>query len=251
MADYIPVLTFHSIDNSPSVISFSPELFGLSMEKLHRNGYNAVGLSDAARLARDRLPFPGKSFVLTFDDGYRSVYDEALPVLRKYEMTATVFITVGDSKKYGPEDRLPPLGGRQMLSWGEIREMKEAGIDIGAHTITHPDLTSLDDNAMDYEIRVSKEIIEKSIGAPLSSFAYPYGKYDRRSLEAAGRYFECACSDNLGLFTNASALYAIERVDAYYLRSGNLFGLMLTNLFPFYIFLRNIPRTIARRLGVR
>ena len=251
MADYIPVLTFHAIESGPSVISFGPLLFGRSMEKLHRNGYATVSLSDAARLVRERKPFPERSFVLTFDDGYRSVYDEAFPVLGKYRMTATVFLTAGDTENRGPHDRLTPLGGRQMLSWGEIREMRDAGIDFGAHTITHPDLTAIDAARMEHEIRGSKEIIENNLGAPVLSFAYPYGLYDERCVEIAGRNFECACSDELGLLTEASALYALRRVDAFYLRSEKLFGLMLTKSFPLYVFLRNIPRTIARKAGVR
>lgn len=221
------------------------------MEKLHRNGYATVSLSDSAGLVRERKPFPERSFVLTFDDGYRSVYDEAFPVLAKYGMTATVFLTVGDTGNRGLHDRLTPLGGRQMLSWVEIREMRDAGIDFGAHTITHPDLTSLDDTTMDYEIKRSKEIIEMNLGVPVSSFAYPYGLYDERCVEIAGRNFACACSDELGLLTESSALYALRRVDAFYLRSEKLFGLMLTKSFPLYIFLRNIPRTIARKAGVR
>jgi len=249
MADYIPVLTFHAVEDGRSVVSFSPELFGRFMEKLHRGGYRTVRLSDAAGLVRERKPFPEKSFVLTFDDGYGSVYEGAFPVLRKYRMTATVFLTVGDTENRGPQDRLPTLGGRQMLSWGEVREMKDAGIDFGAHTVTHPDLTAIDAARMEHEIRGSKEIIENNLGEPVLSFAYPYGLYDERCVEIAGRNFACACSDKLGLVTGASALYALERVDAYYLRRERLFGLMLTKSFPLYVFLRNIPRTIVRRLG--
>lgn len=251
MADYIPVLTLHAIEDRNSVISFSPEMFGRSMERLWRDGYKTVSLSAAAGLVRERKPFPEKTFVLTFDDGYRSVYDEAFPILGKHQLTATVFLTVGGSKQYGPHDRLLPLGGRQMLSWGEIREMKNAGIDFGAHTITHPDLTASDTAGMEYEIIGSKEIIENNLGEGVLSFAYPYGKYDARSLDMAGRYFQCACSDRLGLITVASDLYALERVDTCYLRSERLFGLMLTKSFPLYVFLRSIPRSIARRLGVR
>jgi peptidoglycan/xylan/chitin deacetylase (PgdA/CDA1 family) len=251
MADYIPVLTFHAIEDGPSVVSYGPDLFGRFMEKLHRSGYRTVRLSDAAGLVRERKPFPEKSFVLTFDDGYRSVYDGAFPVLRKYRMTATVFLTVGDTENRGPQDRLPTLGGRRMLSWGEIIEMKDAGIDFGAHTVTHPDLTAIDAARMEYEIRGSKEIIENNLGEPVLSFAYPYGLYDERCVDIAGRNFAFACSDDLGLLTRSSALYALERVDAYYLRQERLFGLMLTKSFPLYVFLRNIPRTIVRRLGGR
>jgi peptidoglycan/xylan/chitin deacetylase (PgdA/CDA1 family) len=251
MAAYLPVLTFHKIDDSRSVISFSPELFRRSMEKLRRNGYRTVKLTDAAELIRERKPFPDKSFVVTFDDGYRSVCEEAFPVLEKHGMTATVFLTVGDSHKSGPDDRLPPLSGSEMLSWGEIKVMRDAGIDFGAHTISHPDLTALDTAAVGYEIKGSKDIIEDNLGVPVLSFAYPYGRYDEKSLEIAGQNFKCACSDKLGLLTEESRVYALERVDAYYLRGEKLFDLMLTKTFPLYILLRNIPRTIRRRLGVR
>ncbi|KAB2832538.1 MAG: polysaccharide deacetylase family protein, partial [Candidatus Dadabacteria bacterium] len=218
MADYIPVLTFHAIEDSPSVISFSPELFGRFMEKLHRNGYGTLRLTDAAGLVRGRKPLPEKSFVLTFDDGYESVYSEAFPVLRKYGMTATVFLAVGDTENREASDRLTPLGGRRMLSWGEIREMKDAGIDFGAHTVTHPDLTAIDTAAVEREITGSKEIIENNLGEPVLSFAYPYGLYDERCIEIAGRSFACACSDDLGLLTASNAPYALRRGDAYYLR---------------------------------
>lgn len=221
------------------------------MERLHRNGYRTVGLGHAAELVRGRKPFPEKSFVLTFDDGYRSVYDEAFPVLNKYGMTATVFLATGDSKGAGADERLTPLNGREMLSWREIREMKCAGIDFGAHTISHPDLTKIETSEMEREIAGSKRIIEDKLGSPVLSFAYPYGRYDGRSIEIARGNFACACSDELGLLTEESPLYALERVDAYYLRRERLFGLMLTRSFPFYLLLRNIPRSLRRRFGGR
>jgi len=251
MADYVPILTFHAIEDSRSVISFSPELFGRFMEKLHRNGYGTLRLSDAAGFVREGKPLPEKSFVLTFDDGYENVYGGAFPVLRKYRMTATVFLAVGDTENRGGLDRLAPLGGRRMLSWGEIREMKDAGIDFGAHTITHPDLTAIDTAGVEREIRGSKEIIENNLGEPVLTFAYPYGLYDERCVEIAGKNFACACSDDLGLLTGSSALYALKRVDAYYLRREKLFRLVLSKSFPFYVYLRNIPRAINRSLGGR
>ncbi|MEW6144361.1 MAG: polysaccharide deacetylase family protein [Thermodesulfobacteriota bacterium] len=251
MADYVPILTFHAIEDSRSVISFRPELFGRFMGKLHRNGYGTLRLSDAAGLVREGKPLPEKSFVITFDDGYRSVYDEAFPVLNKYSMTATVFLTTGGSARAGADERLRPLNGREMLSWGEIREMKDAGIDFGAHTISHPDLTKIETSEIENEMTGSKKIIENKLGASVSSFAYPYGKYDARSLEIARGNFECACSDELGLMTMESGLYALERVDSYYLRRETLFGLMMTKSFPLYVFLRNIPRAMNRSLRRR
>ena len=194
-------------------------------------------------------PCQEKTFVLTFDDGYRSVYSEAFPVMKRHGMSATVFLTVGDPP--GPGGRIPPLNGSEMLSWAEVTEMREAGIRFGAHTLTHPDLTRLGTEKIEYEIVKSKEIIEGVLGEPVRSFAYPYGRYDERSMGIAGRFFDCACSDELGLLTLESNRYALGRVDAYYLKDERLSGLMLSGLFPYYVRLRNVPRKILRRLGGR
>ena len=136
-----------------------------------------------------------------------------------------------------------------MLSWGEIRIMNDAGIDFGAHTMTHPDLTRISPEDVAREIVTSRDIIEHALGAPVTTFAYPYGRYDAGSLEIAAREFTCACSDELGLFTASSDLHAIPRVDAFYLRSERLFGLIGSPKLPLYILLRGIPRTIRRRLA--
>lgn len=251
MASYLPVLTFHMIDDKPSVLSYSPELFKRFMDKLHRRGYRTINLTDAVEILSKGRPFPEKSFVLTFDDGYSSVFNEAFPILEKYGMSATVFLAVGGSNVSGPNNRLLSLNGTEMLLWREIRDMRDGGIDFGSHTLTHPDMTRLDRTGIEYEIRKSKEIIEDYLGKAVSSFAYPYGKYDKKSIEITQRYFNCACSAELGLLTKESNPYALERVDTYYLRSEKLFGLMFTDLFPLYILLRNIPRRIKRSVDGR
>jgi peptidoglycan/xylan/chitin deacetylase (PgdA/CDA1 family) len=244
MAAFLPVLTFHALDDRPSVISFSPRVFGRSMAELHQRGYRALGLSEAVGCLRQGQPFPPRAFVITFDDGYRSVYDEAFPVLQGYGMLATVFVTVGERTTARPAGRLPSLSGRSMLAWHEIREMQQWGIDFGAHTLTHPDLTCMPLDRAEAEIRDSKAIIEDALGARVDCFAYPYGRYDQRTRDIAKQHFACACSDELGLVAAGSDLYALERVDAYYLRTDRLFRVMLTEWFPWYIRARGVPRRI-------
>jgi peptidoglycan/xylan/chitin deacetylase (PgdA/CDA1 family) len=133
-----------------------------------------------------------------------------------------------------------------MLSWTEIREMQRWGIVFGAHTLTHPDLTHLPFEQIKAEVCGSKQIIEDTLGAPVQSFAYPFGRYDRRSHAIAQQHFACACSDKLGLMTAGSDPYALERVDAYYLRTSQLFEVMTTRLFPWYVRARKIPRALRR-----
>lgn len=251
MATSLPILIFHTLDDRGSVISFPPEAFRRNLGKLHENGYRTLSLLEAADRVRQGQAFPPRSFVLTFDDGYRTTYDEALPVLQRYDMTASVFLTTGETRPTAPSDRLPPSEGQPMLNWHEIRELHRSGINVGAHTCTHPDLTRLPTERIEAEIVNSKAIIEDMLGVPVHSFAYPYGRYDPRSREIAQQHFANACSDRLALVTAGSDPYALERVDAYYLRPDGLFDLMLTDWFPWYVRARSITRGIKRAVVSR
>jgi peptidoglycan/xylan/chitin deacetylase (PgdA/CDA1 family) len=248
MADAIPILTFHAIEDRPSIMTISPRVFNGGLARLHAKGYRTVSLLEAVDCLRRGVPFPARAVVLTFDDGYRSVYTEAFPSLRRHGMTATVFLTVGDRGPKAKTERLPSLNGRSMLSWEEIRLMRQEGIECGAHTLTHPDLTRLPADRLVAEVCGGKAILEDTLGTPVTTFAYPYGRYDRRSRDLVREHFACACSDRLGLLTGRSALDALERVDAYYLRTERLFGLLGTRWLPWYLLARNLPRRLRRAL---
>ena len=112
----LPILTFHAIDDELDVLSFSPRVFRRGMARLREGGYRTVSLLEVVDCLRRGVPFPDRSFVITFDDGYQSVYDEAFPVLQRYGMSATVFLTVGDTGMAGPDDRLPSLGGLSLAA---------------------------------------------------------------------------------------------------------------------------------------
>jgi len=243
---FLAVLTFHTVSQQPSTIAFPPDVFARGMRRLHERGYHTVSLLDAADRLRRHAQFPGRSFVMTFDDGYQTVYEQAFPVLQQYGMSATVFLTVGDSRRARTTGRLPSLESRAMLSWEEIRRMQRAGVTFGAHTCTHRDLTRLPDHEVQAEILDSKHLIEDGLGAAVAAFAYPYGRYDSRVAKLVRPHFACACSDKMGLITRRTDLYALERVDAYYLRSGRLFDIMLTPMFPWYVRIRSVPRELRR-----
>jgi peptidoglycan/xylan/chitin deacetylase (PgdA/CDA1 family) len=244
----LPILTFHALEDDPSVISFAPHVFRRGLARLHENGYRTLHLTQAMETLASGQPIPSRTFVITFDDGYQSVYEQALPVLHDFGMSATIFLTVGESATAPSGGRLPSFGGRSLLSWPEIREMSQLGMSFGAHTLTHPDLTCVSVKQAEAEIHRSKTVIEDALGFPVTSFAYPYGRYDRRSQEIVRRHFALACSDKLGLATTKSNRYALERVDAYYLRTDRLFGFMLSMAFPWYIATRKIPREIRRTI---
>ena len=248
MLSSLPMLIFHTIDDQGSIVRFPPRAFGRNMGLLAENGYRTLPLLQAAEHLRQGQPFPPRSFVLTFDDGYQSVYREAFPVLRHLGFDATVFLLTGSRAPRHAQERLPTYEQQPMLSWQEIREMHHCGIEFGAHTCTHPDLPRLTVQDIEREIVHSKSIIEDVLGAPVWSFAYPNGRYDGRSREVASRHFACACSDTLALVTQNSDRYALERIDSYYLRPAGLFDLILTPWFPWYVRARRITRGTKRAL---
>ena len=135
-----------------------------------------------------------------------------------------------------------------MLSWDEIGEMHRGGITFGAHTLTHPDLTRLSPDLIKAEIVGSKDRIEDVLGSSVDTFAYPFGRYNNECREVVSRHFLCACSDRLGLCRSDSDPYAVERVDAYYLRGPRLFQTMLSRWFPMYVWARSMPRRVRRAI---
>jgi peptidoglycan/xylan/chitin deacetylase (PgdA/CDA1 family) len=235
----LAILTFHAIDDQPDVVSFPPRLFEWGLARLHDAGYRTLPLIDAVEHLRRGWPLPERSFVITFDDGFRSVYEHALPVLCRFGMCATLFLIAGSC-----EGRANTWLGRPMLNWSQVRELYAGGVSIGAHTVSHPDLRRLPLARAAAEMSESKALIEDVLGAPVTSFAYPDGYYDIRVQRLVREYFSCACSDQLGLATPASDPYALERVDTYYLRSESLFSLTLGRSFPWYVRARSIPRTV-------
>lgn len=242
MPAFLPILMFHTIDDGYSAISFAPKVFCSALGKLHDHGYRTLTLMEASEHLLHGIGFPSKALVLTFDDGYETVYKEAFPVLRHYGMTATVFLTVGNRKT--DAGRLPSLEGRSMMSWSEIRQMQQERIDFGAHTLTHPDLTQLSTKQAESEICESKMIIEDALSVPVNTFAYPFGRYNERCREIVRQNFTLGCSDELGVMRSQSDRYALERVDASYFRRERLFDVILSPLFPWYIWARGIPRRI-------
>jgi peptidoglycan/xylan/chitin deacetylase (PgdA/CDA1 family) len=254
MSPDLMILTFHALDDARTVTSFSPSLFERLVGVLQAGGYQVLSLTDAAAALRGGVALPERSLAITFDDGYRSVYQVAFPTLRDHDMPATVFLTVGDPEEEpwrGAGDssaRLPSMEGRPMLSWGEIREMQRGGLNFGGHTLTHPDLTRLSPSCIEREMVISKVVLEETLGAPVAGFAYPFGRYNARSLQLARQHFAYAVSDRLGFASSGSDIHALPRVDGYFMSHPRLLDLLVKPWFPWYIRACSVPRVARRRM---
>ena len=245
----LPVLTFHAVDDVGDVIAFPPRDFEAGLLAIRDAGIRVVTLADLVSRLRRREPLPRRAAAITFDDGYRSVYEVALPVLERLSMPATVFVPAQTGESHGAE-RLPPQEGRERVSWPEMREMGERGIDFGAHTMSHSDLTQLDKASAEQEIAGSREILEQGLERPVTLFAYPFGRHDQASRKIVSETFDAAFSARLNQIRSSDDLFTLPRVEMYYFRTPRTFRFLLDRRLPLYLAARRFPRWVrgvARR----
>ena len=241
---HLPVLTFHAIEASDSPIAFPGRLFAELLRLAAEHGYRTISLGAAQACLAAGTGFPARSVVMTFDDGYRSVFAEAYPRLRDHGFSATLFLTVGETSDGGARERMPSLGGREMLNWDEVTELAKAGWEIGAHSLSHPDLRRIPLAHAIREMSESKRRIEQRLGSTVTAFAYPYGRSNACVREWLAREYLCACGVSPGLVSSHSDPLALPRLDMYYLRSRILLPLLFSPWLPPYLLLRRIPRRL-------
>jgi peptidoglycan/xylan/chitin deacetylase (PgdA/CDA1 family) len=176
----IVVLCYHSIHPTAQSASATPALFEEHLRWLHQH-CGVVSLREALEVTEGQV-LDRPVVAITFDDGLRDNHTYALPLLESYGTTATVFVTTGlvDAEPTvlrAIGKRYPGIAEEALgMSWTQVREMHGAGIEIGAHTRTHPSLSRVSEAEAAEEIRVSKWTIEDQLQGPVRSFAYPFGK---------------------------------------------------------------------------
>ena len=181
------VLGYHGVAVSRrrddlSMLLVAPDRFRVQIELLLAAGFRFVTLAELARQAAGGVP-PAGLAALTFDDGMRNNYEVALPILSEYSIRATVYVTIGFIDHTSPW--IGPGGDGAMMTRDQLRELLAAGWELGAHTMTHPDLSTLDYDACLQEIRDSRIALEEIGGEPVETFAYPFGRYGPEAIAAA------------------------------------------------------------------
>ncbi|HEY3210584.1 MAG TPA: polysaccharide deacetylase family protein [Actinomycetota bacterium] len=184
------ILCYHAVDSEwQSPLSVTPREFQAQCAWLSRHK-RVVGAAEAAtRLVISGRLAPGW-IALTFDDGFRSVFRHAFPVLTRHHFPATVFLVAQTLTPEGrPVDWVddPPSWRVETLTLEEVREMQEAGVRFGSHSYAHHDLTALSDEECERDLRASRELLEDLLETRVTLLAYPRGLHSERVRRAAAR----------------------------------------------------------------
>lgn len=194
----VPILMYHNIAKAPRQLSVyrslyvSPGAFARQLRLLKMLGYRGVSMTEAMPYLRGEQH--GKVVALTLDDGYVDNLEAALPVLQQLGFSATCYVVSGRLARFNDWDHAR-LGIRKpLMSAVQLRQWHQAGMEVGAHTRSHPRLPHCDDAALEEEIAGSKAELEQSIGAPVTQFCYPYGVADERVARATQAAGFCAAT---------------------------------------------------------
>jgi peptidoglycan/xylan/chitin deacetylase (PgdA/CDA1 family) len=184
-------LCYHGLGAStaaadPHFLLVRPDRFRAQIELLLAAGFRFVTVADLASL----LPAPGLA-ALSFDDGMDDNHAVLLPILREYDLPATIYVTTGMLGE--PNPWIEAGSSARFMTEDELVEVAGSGVEIGAHTVTHPDLATLGVEACVAEMRESRRALERITGRPVTTFAYPFCSYGPEALDAARQVgFEAA-----------------------------------------------------------
>lgn len=230
----ITVINYHAFGNHPQIahINSSKALFREQLMMLKENGYTVISEAQLIAYLQGHGRIPEKAVFLTIDDGYESVYTVAYPILKELGMQATLFVIVKDVE-IGSRKGVP------MLNWSQLKEMADSNVlNIGNHTydlhwrgnhdspkyeamllnqikVGQPLTNEARQQMIAEDVLKAKQLIEKHISKQTTSFAYPYGAYDRiaeQAIKQAGYFIDYSTESGSNLF--GSGTVHIKRIDS-------------------------------------
>ena len=238
------ILTWHSIDDSGSVISTKRNDFERELDGLAASKVKVVRLDEILGVDSDQ-----HAIALTFDDGYANFASNVVPTLIERGLPASVFVCpgyVGRSNEWDSgSSTIPRL---TLMSWNELASLPPDLIDIGAHGYNHVSLSGQDRNALDREITSCvSEISEFTLRTP-RSFAFPYGEADSAAHEVVAENFGIACTTRFDLVRKGDSPLSLPRLDAFYFRENDELRHFGTRRFAAHVKLRLAGRTARASL---
>lgn len=192
----------------------TPDLFRRHLAVLRDEGWVTLGIDTLTARIRQGVLLPERTVGITVDDGFACLHEHLGPELGN-GLSATAYVVTGSLDAMARFDRDLGIRARPMLSRMQLRELSDAGLEIGSHTVNHPDLRTLSDAALANELARSRQDLEQLLGRAITSFAYPRGRFDRRVRQAvvdAG--YQTACCTLGGLNDARTDAFLIRRIQA-------------------------------------
>ena len=260
----LAILMYHSISDhaAPKFKQFtvSPALFADHMAYLYQHAYTPITVTQYVHAlsqgADASSVLPERPVVLTFDDGFADFFTEALPVLKHFNFTATLYVATAFVNSTSRWLRREAEMTRQMVTWEQLIEISAQGIECGSHGHRHLQLDTLPSPVVQEEIILSKQLLEQRLGGSVSSFAYPFGYYTagaRRQVQEAGYTSACAVKHALSSATTdpfALARLMVKADTAVNALAALLNGHSSSALTTIYLRARTPVWQLARRASV-
>lgn len=172
-----PILLYHHVDanGKNSRYTVEPAVFEQQMKWLYEHDYHTITITKLIDVIKNGGEIPERPFVVTFDDGAVSVYNNAFPIMQKYGFSGVFYLITGS------------LGSSGCVNEEQVREMLQAGWEIGSHSCTHANLT-LGHSLINNEMYASRTELETTFDVPVNTFAYPFGRVDDVVINRAYKY---------------------------------------------------------------
>lgn len=203
----VPILMYHHIGNPATWQTYNVDtaMFEWQMDYLDKHGFHTVSLDDIASAIISGAQLPGNPIAITFDDGWALQFTNTLPSLLRHHFRATYYIVVN------PTGRIAGV-----MTWDQVRLLRDAGMWIGSHSLTHGYLPGMSDTRLREELVDSRRILQEQLGQPITTFAYPGGAFDarvERMAQDAG--YTTAVSVIHGYAQRSDEIYRLQRVGVY------------------------------------
>jgi peptidoglycan/xylan/chitin deacetylase (PgdA/CDA1 family) len=212
----LAILMYHKVDRILPGTRYPgnhvlPEAFDGQLAELKRWNYQSITLEDWIAYREKRAGLPPRPIIITFDDGYRSTYHTAWPILQRYGFSATVFLVaslIGKTNAWDVEERQEPL-----LNESEIHEMQRDGITFGSHTQSHRALTRIPLEEAARELADSRKTLESLLDRPVTTLCYPFAKQNREIKDLARKAgYNAAVIGRGGMNRVWTDPYALRRI---------------------------------------
>lgn len=210
------ILLYHKVnDVTNDGLTVSSKTFDSQMRNLSRH-YNVISVGELLAKLSNKENFKRRTVAITFDDGYEDNYLNAAPILKKYNLPACFFVTVGyigTDKRFAWDEKC--RADSRVMTWDQVKALTEMGFEIGSHAWSHRNLSQLSKNAVKEELRISRDQLERKLGRKIELFSYPFGKLkdvpDGIEELVAKAGYACCCSAIWQTVSKSTGIYDLPR----------------------------------------